>query len=75
MRNLPNPHTKPPTYPKTKTPSPKTSQKTKKIKKMIWSGSQTFQISPAAGYPLVVLAFGYEINWKPLYFSRKASAC
>ncbi|MEN9443240.1 MAG: hypothetical protein RIS47_130 [Bacteroidota bacterium] len=26
----------------------------------------------AAGYPLVVLAFGYEINWKPLYFSRKA---
>jgi hypothetical protein len=29
----------------------------------------------AAGYPLVVLAFGSEINWNPLYFSRIASAC
>jgi hypothetical protein len=29
----------------------------------------------AAGYPLVVLAFGNDINWKPLYFKRMPSAC
>jgi hypothetical protein len=29
----------------------------------------------AAGYPLVVLAFGHEINWNLLYFSRIASVC
>ncbi|MEN9443777.1 MAG: hypothetical protein RIS47_667 [Bacteroidota bacterium] len=29
----------------------------------------------AAGYPLVVLAFGYKINWKLMYFKQIASAC
>ncbi|MEN9443970.1 MAG: hypothetical protein RIS47_860 [Bacteroidota bacterium] len=29
----------------------------------------------AAGYPLVVLAFGSEINWNLLYFNRITSVC
>ncbi|MEN9443648.1 MAG: hypothetical protein RIS47_538 [Bacteroidota bacterium] len=37
---------------------------------MIWSGSKTFQISPAAGYPLVVLANGNRITWRLVYFSQ-----
>jgi hypothetical protein len=58
---------------KTSKSTPLKQYKKKKIK--IRSGSQTHLINPAAGYPLVVLAFGNEINWKPLYFSRIASAC
>jgi hypothetical protein len=36
---------------------------------MIWSGSKTFQINPATGYPLVVLANGNETTWPPKYFN------
>ncbi|MEN9444599.1 MAG: hypothetical protein RIS47_1489 [Bacteroidota bacterium] len=35
---------------------------------MIRSCSPTIFVRAATGYSLVVLAFGYEINWKPLYF-------
>jgi hypothetical protein len=41
---------------------------------MIRSCSPTIFVKAAAGYPLVVLAFGNETNRIPLYFSRKASA-
>ncbi|MEN9445289.1 MAG: hypothetical protein RIS47_2180 [Bacteroidota bacterium] len=34
------------------------------------SGHKTFQISPAAGYPLVVLANGNRITWRPEYFNQ-----
>jgi hypothetical protein len=34
------------------------------------SGSKTFQISPAAGYPLVVLANGNSITWIHFYFNQ-----
>ncbi|MEN9443539.1 MAG: hypothetical protein RIS47_429 [Bacteroidota bacterium] len=37
--------------------------------------AQQYLSRAAAGYPLVVLAFGYEVNWKPLYSSRIASVC
>jgi hypothetical protein len=48
--------------------------KAKKIK-IIRSCNETIFVMAAAGYPLVVLAFGNEINWKPLYFSQMASDC
>ncbi|MEN9443490.1 MAG: hypothetical protein RIS47_380 [Bacteroidota bacterium] len=47
----------------------------KKIKIRIRSCSLTIFVMTAAGYPLVVLAFGNEINRKHLYFSRIASVC
>jgi hypothetical protein len=49
--------------------------KIKKIKIRFRSGSPTKFVKAAAGYPLVVLAFGYETNWNPLYFNCIASAC
>ncbi|MEN9444446.1 MAG: hypothetical protein RIS47_1336 [Bacteroidota bacterium] len=47
----------------------------KKQKKGFGAGAKLYLYTAAAGYPLVVLAFGYEINWKPMCFSQKASAC
>jgi hypothetical protein len=53
------------------------SFKTKKEKKIkiIRSGDQTQSKTSVSGYPLVVLAFGNEINWNHLYFKRIESDC
>jgi hypothetical protein len=54
-------------------PHKKTTRKAKKIKIKIRSCSPTIFVKAAAGYPLVVLAGGGEINRPPMYFSRSLS--